>query len=235
MRQKLSIILPAYNEEKRLDKTLTKIKSFLSRKKLPYEVIVVDDSSDDRTREVAKKYNVKVISNKKNMGKGFSVKRGVFNSSGSLILFSDVDLSTPIEELDKFLKYIRKYDAVIASRYLPESNVKVKQPLPRIIAARTFNLIIRIILGLKYKDTQCGFKLFKRGVALKLFKNQRINGFAFDAELLFLARKFKFNVKEVGVVWINSRKNRFNALREPPKMLKDIIRIRVNDLKGRYN
>jgi dolichyl-phosphate beta-glucosyltransferase len=201
----LSIVIPCYNEEKRISKTLLQNIEFLNEKNIDFEIITVDDgSADDSVQVIEKIPNVKIVKHEKNQGKGAAVKAGVINSTGDFILFADADNSTPIEELEKFWRKRHDYDILIGSRYLPESDIKIKQPWHRNIVTFLGNKMIRIILGLKYKDTQCGFKLFKKNIAKELFSMQTIDRWGFDIEILYLAKKKKYSVKEIPVSWINS-------------------------------
>jgi len=201
----LSLIIPCYNEKKRISQTLSQIIEFLNPKNINYEIITVDDGSGDDSFQIIQKFsNVKIIKHEKNQGKGAAVKTGIINSTGEFILFTDADNSTPIEELEKFWRKRHDYDILIGSRYLPESNIKIKQPWYRNVVTFLGNKMIRLILGLKYKDTQCGFKLFKKNIAKELFNMQTINRWGFDIEILYLAKKKNYQVKEIPVTWINS-------------------------------
>lgn len=236
MRYSISIVIPAYNEENRLGRTLEKIHSYCRKKRSDYEVIVVDDGSKDRTVKIAQKFkNTKVLKNKGNKGKGYSVRHGVMNASKDLILFSDADLSTPIEMLDRLLPYADKYDIVIGSRKAKGSDIKVKQPFYRSFAGKLFPLIVNLFLVRDIKDTQCGFKLFKNKVAKKLFSMQRITRFSFDAEILYIAKKKKYSIKEVPVIWENDPNSKVNIIKDSFRMFKDLLRIRFYDLTGNYD
>lgn len=230
----LSIIIPAFNEEKRLGDTLESIKSFMDSKEFDYEVILVDDGSSDATSEIAKNTSLfkkgflKILQNDGNRGKGYSVKRGVADSKGKYILFSDADLSTPISEFDKLMEGINKgADIVIGSRSIKTSKIEIRQPLYRQTMGRVFNLIIKCVLGEKFNDTQCGFKLFIGKAAKSLFDQLTVMGFAFDVEILFLARKNGFKVEERGVEWKNSSDSKVHPLRSSLEMLKDVLKIRL--------
>lgn len=227
----LSVIIPAYNEEERIDITLQKMISYLKHNKLlqKYEIIVIDDGSKDHTREIVEKYLlsenfVKLNSPRENRGKGFSVREGALLAQYSLILFTDADLSTPIEELDKFLPLIGRYDIIIGSRALKESDIKVHQPLYREMMGKTFNLLMRKITGLPFKDTQCGFKLFKD--CREIFRNQVLERFSFDVELLYLAQRENKIIIEIPVSWINDQRSKVSPIKDSLQMFKDIINIR---------
>ena len=232
----LSVVIPAYNEEKRIGRTLRKISEYLLEKGYPYEIIVVDDGSTDGTtalvREIAQEVPcIRLLENNGNRGKGYSVRKGVLSSKGQLIIFSDADLSTPIEELDKLKVWIETgHNIAIGSRALPESEILLPQPWYRQCMGKVFNRLVRFLVVSEIKDTQCGFKLFMGGVARSLFKKQTIDGFGFDAELLYLAKKSGYSVREVPVRWINSPDSRVNILRDPFLMLRDLIIMRKNYL-----
>jgi dolichyl-phosphate beta-glucosyltransferase len=229
----LSVIIPSYNEEKRIASTLDRIESYLERKGFNYEVLVVDDGSTDETKSVAlesslaKKGRLGILHNEKNMGKGYSVKRGVKEATGEYILFTDADLSTPIDELDRLLPAIESgADIAVGSRSADDSRVTARQPFYRQTMGKVFNLFVRIILGEKFKDTQCGFKLFKGDAAKSVFNDLVTDGFAFDTEVLLIARKKGLKIKEIGVVWENSPDSTVHPVASSLQMLRDIFKIR---------
>jgi len=194
-----------------------------------YELIIIDDGSIDKTREIVKnliKNNKKIkINNKReNHGKGYSVKEGVFLSKLDWILFLDADMSTSVKELNNFFNFLQGYDILIGSRYLDKS--RVEMGIKRKIIGRGFAIINNFILGLRIKDTQCGFKLFRKNVAKKLFKLQKINGFAFDVEILYLAKKFNYKIKEIPVNWIENHDGGVYVIKDSFKMLFDLFRTR---------
>ena len=199
-----------------------------------YEIIVVNDGSKDKTVELIKKLNyphIKIINNRGNRGKGYSVRQGVMHAQGELVLFSDADLSTPIEEYAKLKSYLDQgYDIVIGSRRIKGADVKIKQPLHRRLLGQGFGFLVELLAIKGIKDTQCGFKMFKSDIAKKSFFLQKMDGFSFDVEVLFIAkRRFKARIKEVPVQWIDSAKlSKVNAGKESLRMLKDLIRIRFN-------
>lgn len=230
----LSIIIPAYNEERRITKTLSRLHDFLRSKKYDYEVIIVDDGSSDGTilkaRESAlgKENKLKVVSNGQNKGKGFSVKNGILNSSGELVLFTDADLSTPIEEVDRLIDNINGgADIAIGSRDVAQSKVVIHQPWYRELMGKTFNLFVKMLLMGEFNDTQCGFKLFKGPAAKEISNLMRINGFAFDVEMLYIAKRKGLNIKEVGVSWENSSESKVKLFGSPINMFFDLFRIRA--------
>jgi len=227
----ISVIIPAFNEEKRLPDTIDEIINYFKHLKLTFEIIIIDDGSTDSTKDIIlKKYNFKNINylrNKINKGKGFSIKKGVLNAKGDLILFTDADLSTPIFEFEKLKEYLNKgYDIAIASRALKFSKIEKHQNILRETMGKIFNLIVRLILLKEYHDTQCGFKLFKSTVAKEIFPKTTIDGFAFDVEILILAKILKFKVIETPVIWSNSPESKINPIKDSIKMLKDLIKLR---------
>ncbi len=229
----LSIIIPAYNEEKRIGPTLSNVCGFFKTKNYEYEVILVDDGSSDRTvseaedSELANTGKLKIVKNSVNKGKGFSVKNGILKSLGEYVLFSDADLSTPIEEADKLFDHIGKgYDIVIGSRSIAGSNVKVRQPFYREKMGRIFNYFINSLLMGGFIDTQCGFKLFKGSVARQIGKELTINGFCFDVEMLYLARKEGYKIAEVGITWENSPQSKVRVFSSSLSMFIDLLKIK---------
>ncbi len=236
----ISIVIPVYNEENRINKTLDKIRHFLSNHRLSDEVIIVDDGSTDATYTIVSDYakrnkNVRIIRNDQNKGKGFSVKRGVLAATGDTILFTDADLSTPIEELKIFLPHLNKHDIVIASRGLERSRIIVKQPKFRQLLGKIFPFIVQLLLRLNIKDTQCGFKLFRAAAAKEIFSRQRLDGFAFDAEVLFVAKKLGYRIKEIPVEWANVGGSKVKVIRDPFLMLFDVFRVWTYGILGAYN
>ena len=234
----VSIIIPAYNEEKRLPDTLRKILKFISSKKISAEIIVVDDGSRDNTAGIVsalKNPKVRLIQNHKNMGKGFSVQNGVKNAKGSILLFTDADLSTPIKHITEFLAYHKEdFDVVIASRDLVESKVVVPQSHFREFGGKVFNLMVRIVTGLPVHDTQCDFKSFTKKAAKAIFSRQTIPGFGFDAEILFIAYSLKLQIKESAVEWYNDPGTKVNFFRDSIRMFAELFKIRLNGIRGLY-
>ncbi|MBI4843165.1 MAG: glycosyltransferase family 2 protein [Nitrospirae bacterium] len=234
----ISIVIPAYNEEKRIGPALRSITDYLREKNCIYEIIVVDDCSSDETGGVVSAHGdpaLRILRNDTNRGKGYSVKRGILDARHPLVLFSDSDLSTPIEELDKFVSYINEgYDIVIASRNLKESNIKVEQPFYRQALGKTFPLLVNLFILRGFKDTQCGFKLFRAEAAKKIARLQTLERFSFDVEILYIAKKMGMKIKEAPVVWIDKKGTKVNPLRDGLMMLIDIFKIRYNNLSGKY-
>lgn len=231
----ISVVIPAYNEEKRIKDTIKRIQAHLEMKKKPYEIIVVDDGSSDNTCDVIRKLaddKIYLLSYGENKGKGFAVKVGMLSAKMSLCLFSDADLSTPIEELDKFLT--QKADIIIGSRNLAESKITLAQPLIRQKLGKAFPWIVERIAPLGIKDTQCGFKLFTRDCAHAIFKRVKTNRFGFDVEALYIARKLGYTIIEMPVEWKNSGGSKVNIIIDAPRMLLDTIMIRWRDQFGEY-
>ncbi len=233
----ISVVIPAYNEERRIGETLKKIISYLSRQDYSYEIIVVDDASSDQTAKIIENFGEKIIllKNRERRGKGYSIRQGILSAGGSFILFSDADLSTPIEELEKLLFWLKKgYHLVFGSRRLPNSEVPIPQPFFRRLMGRLFNLLVKIFVVRGFVDTQCGFKCFEKKTANFLFSQQRLSGFCFDVEILYLARRFKKRVKEVPVRWLNSPASKVGPIKHSFLMFLDLCRIRFNDWRGLY-
>lgn len=236
-----SIIIPAYNEGARLEATLEKVLAYVSAQGWDAEVIVVNDGSRDNTgaivqRYVEKKPRLRLLENSGNRGKGFSVRNGMLHAKGQVMLFSDADLSSPIEEAPKlFAALAEGADVAIGSRWLRSDLQTKKQPLHRQLFGRVFNLLLRITLGLKFKDTQCGFKAFTRQAAKTIFPLQQIERWGFDPELLFLANKFHLKVKEVPVLWAHREGTQISPVRDGIKMFVEMLRIRRNSITGEYD
>ncbi|HOK45235.1 MAG TPA: glycosyltransferase family 2 protein, partial [Bryobacteraceae bacterium] len=239
----ISIVLPAYNEEARLPVTLAAILSYLeARNWKEFEILVVNDGSVDGTAAVAERFRsrhpqVTLLENPGNRGKGYSVRHGMLKARGDWVLFSDSDLSAPIEELDKLMEAAAANNAsvVIGSRALDRSLIKVHQSWFRETAGRIFNLLMRLIIGLPFADTQCGFKLFERRAAQEVFRRQRIERWGFDAEVLFIARKLGFKTIEIPVRWSHSEGTKISMFRDSLNMFVDLLRVRWNHLRGLYD
>jgi dolichyl-phosphate beta-glucosyltransferase len=230
----LSIVIAAYNEENRIGESLLKIKKYLDEQGSDYEIIVVDDGSTDNTRQVSADYkseitNLKIISYPVNKGKGYALRQGVFASKGDAVLLTDADLSTPIDELARLLPLItgQEYDVVIGSRALETSKILKKQPWWRQGMGKTFNRIVKLLVLDGFNDTQCGFKLFSGAAAGVLFKHARVNRFAYDVEILALAKKNGYRISEMPVRWINSPESKVNPIFDSLQMLFDLIKIRM--------
>lgn len=240
----LSVIIPAYNEEKRLPATLERVIAYIERSDWrPAEILVVDDGSTDKTVDVAERHRcascaLRILRNPGNRGKGYAVRHGMLEAQSAWILFSDADLSAPIEEIEKLRSAVEQRDASIAigSRALDRSLIGVHESVLRENAGRIFNLLERVIVGLPFCDTQCGFKLFQASAGREIAKRQRLEGFGFDVEQLFIARKLGYRTIEVPVRWNhNAEGTRISMFRDSPGMFLDLLRIRWNQLRGRYN
>jgi glycosyltransferase involved in cell wall biosynthesis len=236
----LSIIIPAYNEEARLGDSLGRIADWIDSSNLTTEVLVVDDGSTDRTAAVAESLrprfvNLRVIANDTNRGKGFSVRHGMLQARGRYALFTDADLSAPIDEAGKLLAAVQgDYDVAIGSRALNRSLISARQSRFREFAGIVFNTVVRLCLRLPFVDTQCGFKAFKREPCKIIFEQQRIERFGFDPELLYLARHHGLRSIEIPVRWAHSPGTKVSMLRDSLQMFQDVFIIRGNALAGRY-
>ena len=225
----LSVVIPAYNEEPRLEDTLARVCGYLARQGHGYEVLVVDDGSADDTVTVALRYSdfgVRVISLGLNQGKGAALRRGVLESQGERVLISDADLSTPIEDLETLAPHLAKSPVVFGSRAVAGAKLNKRQPFYRELMGKVFNLMIRLAGIHGIADTQCGFKLLDGKVARQLFALMTTPGFAYDVELAWLAQRFGYSIAEVGVTWENSPASKVKVFRDPPAMLLEILRFR---------
>lgn len=231
-KEKISVIIPCYNEEKIIGSTLKKVVDFFNQAAWPHEIIVVDDGSTDQTLKIAQSFGAKIVKNEVNRGKGYSVKAGSQVATGDWLLFFDADYSTPIEELDKVAVYFNNYDVIIGSRAISGAEVKKYQPWHKVIIGKIGNLIIRIVLGLNLSDTQCGFKLFNHR-AKKNFDQQTIDRWGFDFELLYLAQKRGLKIKEVGVAWTDDPSSTVGIM-DYFKTLSEVFKVKINDWRGKY-
>jgi glycosyltransferase involved in cell wall biosynthesis len=235
----LSIIIPSFNEELRLPATLEKIARYIERERRSTEVIVVDDGSTDRTAEVAESFRgrfsqLRVLANGANRGKGYSVRHGSLEARGEMILFTDADLSAPIEEAGKLLAALKDHDVAIGSRAMDRRLIAVRESAFREFAGIIFNKIVRIVLWLPFVDTQCGFKAFRRERCRVIFEQQTIERFGFDPELLYLARHHGLSTVEVPVRWAHSPATKVSMMRDSVQMFLDVVIVRGNALRGRY-
>jgi dolichyl-phosphate beta-glucosyltransferase len=236
LRRSISIIIPAYNEEKRLPATLSTVQAYLKATSWDFtEIVVVDDGSRDATAEIARKAGVRLLQNPGNRGKGYSVRHGMLDAKGDWLLFSDADLSTPIEELEKLWGAVEREhaQAAIGSRDLDRSLIGVRQPLFREFGGRFFNVVIRLVTGLPFHDTQCGFKLFEGVAAREIFKRQLVERFGFDVEVLFIAQRLGYRTLEVPVRWNDVAGTKVKMLGALAAFL-DPLKVRWNSIAGKY-
>lgn len=235
----LSIVIPSYNEELRLPASLEKIATYIRAGRPNTEVIVVDDGSTDGTAAVAALWHdriplLRIVSNGMNRGKGFSVRHGSLEARAPIALFTDADLSSPIEESEKLLAALQTHDVAIGSRAVDRSLIEVHESAFREFAGIVFNRIVRVILRLPFVDTQCGFKAFRRERCRIIFEQQTIERFGFDPELLYLARHHGLSIAEVPVRWAHSPATKVSMLRDSVQMFVDVFQIRWNAVQGRY-
>ena len=236
----LSIVIPAFNEAARIGDSIKKIDTFMRQSPLSFELIVVDDGSADNTADVVGRIQVKglrLVRNDHNHGKGYTVRQGVLAASGEYVLFTDADLSAPIEEANKLLDVAIKEgaDVVIGSRAVDRGYIEKRQSGLRELGGIVFNFMVRVLLGLRLRDTQCGFKLFHRQRSRRIFEQQTTSGFGFDPELLFLAKRNGLKIRETSVRWSHSEGSKVKFLRDGIRMFFDLVRIRWNVIIGRYS
>ena len=237
---RISVVIPAYNEGKRITATLDKVLAYIGQQGWNAEIIVVDDGSRDETPEIVRQYAqrhpaVHLLQNPGNRGKGYSVRHGMLNARGDLLLFSDADLSSPIQEATKLFSALAEgAEVAIGSRWLRSELQIERQPFYRQLFGRTFNLYLRVLLGLSFKDTQCGFKAFTAHAARILFPRQKIERWGFDPELLFLARRFRLPVREVAVEWAHDDRSKISYLKDGLHMGLESLRVRWYWLSGQY-
>lgn len=238
--EKISVVVPCFNEEKTIYQNIRKIHHYLSENFVFFEIIAVNDGSTDKTMAelemAARKIPMKIIDNRKNSGKGNAIRDGFTEGKNELVMFLDADLAIPIEELGKFVAEIKNgSDIVIASRFVP--GLKVLKPILwyRKFMERIFRLMRMLILNnFEIRDTQCGFKVFRREAIAKIFPLLTIDRFAFDAEVVFIAKKMGFKIKELPVTLQNPTESHIRLLRDPLNMILSLIRIRLNSLAGKY-
>ena len=235
----LSIVVPAYKEEKRIHKILDAVIDYEKDHDFLVEVVVVVDGHMDNTAEAAGKYKeripgLKIIDRKENKGKGFTVHQGMLEAEGKYIIFVDADNATPIEQVDKLLKFAPDYPVVIGSRYVDGGRLAIPQSLFRKLGGRMLNLCIRIFAVPKIADTQCGFKLFQHDAAKEIFKRMTFDRWSFDIEVLAIARFHKMRIKEVGITWYNDPHSLVNPIKDGLRMVRDSWTVRKNLKKGIY-
>lgn len=235
-----SIVIPAYNEGKRLSATLEKVLTYIAEQQWSAEIIVVNDGSRDNTADIVRSFaetnpTVRLIENPGNRGKGYSVRNGMLGAHGEMLLFSDADLSSPIEEAPKLLDAINAgADVAIGSRWLRSELQTERQPIYRQMFGRIYNMLLRVILGVRFKDTQCGFKAFTRRAATAIFPHQQIERWGFDPEIVFIAQRRGFKIAEVGVAWAHDPGTRISPFKDGVRMFIELLRIRWNAIAGKY-
>jgi dolichyl-phosphate beta-glucosyltransferase len=234
----LSLVIPAYNEGKILAKSLAKITSFLERKKYNWEIVVVDDGSQDNTSNIAKgfkKKGVRLVKLKKNQGKGAALRQGFLNAKGKYVVYTDADLSVSISQLDRVIKKLEAgYRVVVGSRRISQSEIVVHQPIIRENMGKVFTLLTKLVTGVDLADFTCGFKGFEASAGRDIFARSVVNRWAYDAEIMFLAHKLKYKIGQVPVVWIDRRESRVRLTSATITSFIDLLMVRVNNILGRY-
>ncbi len=233
----LSVVIPAFNEEQRVGDTLKKLEMYLDAQPYEYEIVVVDDGSTDSTAQVIENAfpAVRLVTYEQNRGKGYAMRQGVPVSAGQFVLVYDADGSTPIEDVEKVWPLMEAgADVVIGSRALPESDVRVRQPLYRQTMGRMFNIILRLLRLTPYKDTQCGFKCIRGTCAEAVFPKLTLDGFGADCEMLYVAQLLGYRIEEIPVCWINSPDSRVNAFWDSLDMFREVLTVRWKALLGIY-
>src|ERR1700722_20583914 len=237
----LSIVIPAYNESARIEHALDRVLSCVAEQSWDAEVLVVDDGSTDDTAAIVQRWMTKyprllLVENPGNRGKGYSVRNGLLQAAGDIVMFTDADLSAPMQEAERLVAAIDGgADVAIGSRWLDKQKQTVHQPLYRRFFGRCFNKVTKLVMGLPFQDTQCGFKAFRRDAAQTIFRLQTIERWGFDPEILFIARKLKYRIVEVPVTWGHDERSRMSYLKDGMKMLEEMAQIRANSLRGRYD
>jgi dolichyl-phosphate beta-glucosyltransferase len=234
----LSVVIPAYNEAKRIGASVRRVLDYLRAQPFTWEFLVVDDGSSDETVEVVKQAggpDVRVISYTPNRGKGGALQVGMLEAAGEIVLFSDADLSTPIEQLEAFLPWFSQgYDVVIGTRKTRQAQIMVRQPLLRRLGGKAFTRLSNLILGVRVTDATCGFKAWTRHAAREVFSRQTVRGWGFDAETLLIAHRLGFRIKEVPVRWADDAASRVSLLRDTLGSLSELLRIRIKAWRGQY-
>ena len=238
---RVSIIIPAYNEADRLGRALEQVLRCVRHRAWQAEVVVVNDGSSDDTSDLVRQWmethpELTLLENAGNRGKGYSVRNGLLQASGDIVMFTDADMSAPIEEAERLFAAIEAgADVAIGSRWLEKQRQTRHQPLYRRFFGRCYNRLTRTVMGLPFKDTQCGFKAFRREAAQDIFRLQTIERWGFDPEILFIAQKLGLHIEEVPVSWGHDERSRISYLRDGTQMLKEMLEIRNNSLHGRYD
>lgn len=228
----ISVVVPAYNEARRLPESMNRMINFVALHGIIREVIIVDDGSRDETASIVRAasseiVDFRLVGYRTNAGKGYAIRRGIMEATGDAILISDADLSTPIEELPNLLTAIESADIVIGSRALEKSDIQVSQAWYRQRMGKIFNALMGRITGLPFADTQCGFKLLRLDAAKRIFEQATIDRFAWDVEMLMIACRMGYRIREVPVVWVNSSDSRVRIVRDSSRMLFDTLRMRI--------
>jgi len=234
----ISVIIPVYNESKRIQ-NIQIFFDYFKKQKYTSEIIIVNDGSNDNTlnllNSLKKRLGFKLITYNKNRGKGFAIKNGVKNSLGEHILFTDIDLSTPLKEIDKFIPHFKNFDIVIGTRKNKDALLLNRQPFLREYLGKGFTLLSQIILDLKISDFTCGFKCFSRKSALGIFPLMKVNRWGFDSEVLFISKRRNYKIKEVSVIWKNDLQSKVKFPQDIIRSLKELIEIRINNSKHFYD
>lgn len=238
-RPELSVVVPAFNEEARLPRSLARIREYLRHAHPSSEIIVVDDGSTDQTADAVRSLQketpeLEILISERNRGKGYSVRKGILAARGEITLFTDADLSAPIEEAEKLFAALRSADIAIGSRALDRSLIRVHESRSREFAGILFNLMVRLATNLPFKDTQCGFKAFRTNRSRVIFEQQTTEGFGFDPEILFLAKRHSLRTVEVPVVWAHDPRTKVHMTRDSLQMFAALWKIRWNAIRGRY-
>jgi dolichyl-phosphate beta-glucosyltransferase len=235
-----TIIIPAYNERLRIAAGLDKVLAYVAEQRWDAEIIVVNDGSKDETPEIVRSYmkrhaNLRLVENPGNRGKGYSVRHGMVEGAGDVLLLTDADLSAPIYEAGKLFAAIAKgADVAIGSRWKDASTQTRRQSVIRQLGGRVFNLLNRVLLGLRLKDTQCGFKAFTREAAKSIFPVTNVDRWGWDPEVLFLAGRLHFKVAEVAVEWAHDERSKISPIRDSIGIVRDMLKVRWNHLRGMY-
>jgi glycosyltransferase involved in cell wall biosynthesis len=237
----LSIVIPAYNESARIENALHRVLACIAERGWDAQVLVVDDGSKDDTAAIVQRWmathpRLHLIQNPGNKGKGYSVRNGLLQAAGDIVMFTDADLSAPMEEAERLIAALEYgADVAIGSRWMDRTRQTIHQPLYRQFFGRCFNWVTRTVMGLPFKDTQCGFKAFRRDAAQTIFRLQTIERWGFDPEILFIARKLKYTIVEVPVTWGHDERSRISYLKDGMQMLQEMGQIRTNSVRGRYD
>lgn len=241
----ISIVIPCYNEEKRITETVKKIDGYVVRKGINVELIFINDGSTDKTKKMLDNFKeqfannktvaIKIVSYRKNYGKGYAIKQGIVQATGKYILLCDADLSTPITELDKLMYYVNDYDLIVGSRKSNNSKILRPQSFFRTLSGKTYSFMSRVILNVPLNDFTCGFKLIKNNVAKKIVKKMSINRWAYDSELLKIAATHNFKIKEIGIIWQNDPDTKVELSTDIITSLKDLIKIRIYSFFKKYD